>query len=119
MTRPASGSGSRRRGAADETSEGNASRPSVGSRPEMWAGVECTVNRVGDRWFDQLTRNGHDTREDDIDRLAALGVRALRFPVLWERVAPRGRRRRGWPRPTGAGAMRDWTACARSACARS
>ena len=21
---------------------------------EMWGGVECTVNRVGDRWFDQL-----------------------------------------------------------------
>jgi dTDP-4-dehydrorhamnose reductase len=59
--------------------------------PEVWAGVECTVNRVGERYFDQLARNGHAARgDDDLERLAALGVRALRFPVLWERVMPAG-----------------------------
>lgn len=52
---------------------------------EWWAGIECTVNRVGDVWHDQLARSGHDRRADDIDRFAALGVRALRYPVLWER----------------------------------
>ena len=57
---------------------------------EMWGGVECTVNRVGNRWLDQLARSGHDTRLDDLDRFAALGIRALRYPVLWERHAPRG-----------------------------
>jgi dTDP-4-dehydrorhamnose reductase len=55
---------------------------------EMWGGVECTVNRVGDRWFDQMERSGHDRRADDLRRFAALGVRALRYPVLWERLAP-------------------------------
>jgi dTDP-4-dehydrorhamnose reductase len=56
-------------------------------RPEVWAGPECTVNRVGDQYFDQLTRTGHDGRADDIDRLAGLGVKAVRYPVLWERHA--------------------------------
>jgi dTDP-4-dehydrorhamnose reductase len=55
---------------------------------EMWGGVECTVNRVNDRWFDQLTRSGHDRRPDDLDRFASLGITALRYPVLWERLAP-------------------------------
>ena len=54
----------------------------------MWAGVECTVNRVGDRYFDQMVRSGHDRRESDLDLVAALGVKALRYPVLWERTAP-------------------------------
>lgn len=57
---------------------------------ELWGGIECTVNRVGDRYFDQLARSGHDHRDDDLDRVAALGLRALRYPVLWERTAPRG-----------------------------
>jgi dTDP-4-dehydrorhamnose reductase len=56
----------------------------------MWAGIECTVNRVGDRYFDQIERSGHDVRLLDIDRLAELGVSAVRYPVLWERTAPQG-----------------------------
>jgi hypothetical protein len=54
-------------------------------RVEVWIGIECTMNRVGDRYHDQLARSGHDHRPDDVERLAALGVRAVRFPVLWER----------------------------------
>jgi dTDP-4-dehydrorhamnose reductase len=57
-------------------------------RLEVWAGIECTVNRVGDRSFDQLARSGHDRRDDDLDLIAALGVPAVRYPVLWERTAP-------------------------------
>jgi dTDP-4-dehydrorhamnose reductase len=57
------------------------------TEPEVWAGLECTVNRVGDRYHDQIARTGHDARPDDLDRLAALGVRAARYPVLWERHA--------------------------------
>ena len=56
---------------------------------EIWGGVECTVNRVGDRFFDQLNRSGHASRVDDLDRFAALGITTLRYPVLWERLAPR------------------------------
>ncbi|MEJ7601591.1 MAG: family 1 glycosylhydrolase [Kofleriaceae bacterium] len=54
----------------------------------MWAGIECTVNRVGDRFFDQVARTGHDHRIGDLDLIAGLGVRAIRYPVLWERTAP-------------------------------
>lgn len=57
---------------------------------ELWGGVECTVNRVGDGWRDQLQLSGHDVRLDDLDRFADLGLRTLRYPVLWERteIAP-------------------------------
>jgi dTDP-4-dehydrorhamnose reductase len=63
---------------------------------ELWGGVECTVNRVGDRYFEQLTRNGHDARIDDLDRFASLGITAIRYPVLWERTAPNGLSRASW-----------------------
>jgi dTDP-4-dehydrorhamnose reductase len=63
---------------------------SLRSRPEVWAGVECTVNRVGDRYIDQLERTGHSTRMKDLECLSALGIAAIRYPVLWERLAPNG-----------------------------
>jgi len=56
---------------------------------ELWAGPECTVNRVHDRWIDQLECTGWAQRPEDVDRLADLGARRVRFPLLWERVAPR------------------------------
>ena len=63
---------------------------------EMWGGIECTVNRVRDAYFTQLDRNGHAERDDDLDRFAALGIRSLRYPVLWETTAPDGPRRADW-----------------------
>src|ERR687885_668297 len=63
---------------------------------EMWGGVESTVNRVRDTYLDQNERSGHAQRLDDLDRFAALGIRALRYPVLWERVAPDGLERADW-----------------------
>ena len=57
---------------------------------ELWGGVECTVNRVHDRYFSQLERSGHAGRLDDLERIAGLGIRALRYPALWERTAPHG-----------------------------
>ncbi len=55
--------------------------------PELWGGVECTINRVGDTWYDQLAGNGHRTRLSDLEMFAALGIRRLRQAVLWERLA--------------------------------
>ncbi|MGI4743934.1 MAG: family 1 glycosylhydrolase [Janthinobacterium lividum] len=55
---------------------------------EIWGGVECTCRRVGDTYSDQLVRSGHRDRLDDLDRFADLGLRTLRYPVLWETVAP-------------------------------
>jgi len=53
---------------------------------ELWAGLECTLNRVGDAQHDQLELTGHYGRPDDLDRLAELGVRTIRYPILWERI---------------------------------
>jgi dTDP-4-dehydrorhamnose reductase len=57
--------------------------------PEIWASPEPTVARIDRlRSRDQLSETGHDTRHGDVDLIANLGVRATRYPVLWEKVAP-------------------------------
>ena len=66
---------------------------------ELWAGTECTVNRVHDRYFDQLERSGHARRLSDLDLLTGLGVRTVRYPVLWERTAPESLRDLRWAWP--------------------
>lgn len=53
---------------------------------ELWAGPECTVNRVGEAYHDQIEASGFSAERGDLDRLASLGVRAMRLPVIWERV---------------------------------
>lgn len=63
---------------------------------ELWGGVECTVNRIEGEFFDQVERTGHDRRRSDLDLIASLGVRAVRYPVLWERVAPDGLESADW-----------------------
>lgn len=63
---------------------------------ELWGGIECTVNRVGDQYFDQLSRNGHTNRIEDLDRFAALGIQTLRYPILWEHIAPNGLQQADW-----------------------
>jgi dTDP-4-dehydrorhamnose reductase len=61
-----------------------------GSKPplQLWGGVECTVVRLGDGYRDQSAETGHTDREDDIDRMAELGIKAVRYPILWEKIAP-------------------------------
>ena len=56
---------------------------------ELWAGVEATVNRVGEAYQDQLALSGFERRPGDLDLLASLGAKRIRFPVLWERAAPK------------------------------
>ena len=63
---------------------------------ELWGGHECTVNRVGDRWFDQTVRTEHEHRLEDLDRFADAGIQALRYPVLWERISPNNPQQRDW-----------------------
>jgi dTDP-4-dehydrorhamnose reductase len=58
------------------------------SRLEMWGGVECTVVRVGDEYRDQSVETGHSYRKNDIDLIADLGVTTVRYPMLWESIAP-------------------------------
>jgi dTDP-4-dehydrorhamnose reductase len=58
---------------------------------ELWGGIECTVVRVGEEFHDQFQCGGHHERADeDLERVADLGIRTLRYPVSWERVCPDG-----------------------------
>src|SRR5688572_9571920 len=63
---------------------------------EIWGGPECTLNRVHERYSDQIERSGHAGRLEDLERFASLGIKALRYPVLWERVAPSSLDRPDW-----------------------
>ena len=56
--------------------------------PELWGGLECTVARLENRFRNQIVETGHHDRLADLDSVAALGLRTLRYPVLWETVAP-------------------------------
>lgn len=58
------------------------------SQLELWGGVECTVVRIGDDYRDQVLETGHSKRMADLDALAELGVKAVRYPIVWENVAP-------------------------------
>ena len=55
---------------------------------ELWGGIECTINRVNNRYFDQLDYAGHYHRKNDIRQIAELGIKKLRYPVLWEKHMP-------------------------------
>jgi dTDP-4-dehydrorhamnose reductase len=58
-------------------------------RIDIWGGLECSFNRVENTYMDQLVLQGHYKRgSDDIKRFAELGIKALRYPVLWEKHAP-------------------------------
>jgi len=66
---------------------------------EIWGGIECTVNRVGNRFHSQLELSGHDRRDGDLDAIAALGIRTLRYPVLWELTDPGAPTTANWEWP--------------------
>jgi len=58
------------------------------SKLELWGGVECTIVRVGDDFRDQTAETGHDKRPGDIDIMADMGITTVRYPILWEAIAP-------------------------------
>jgi len=66
------------------------SSPERGAAPplELWGGVECSVVRIGDEYRNQVVETGHSARFDDLDAMIDLGVKAVRYPILWETVAP-------------------------------
>ena len=55
-------------------------------RIELWGGIECTVSRIGDDFRDQCMETGYE--EGDLERIAALGIKTLRFPILLEKISP-------------------------------
>lgn len=63
---------------------------------EVWGGLECTIARVGERYRDEVIETGHSHRPEDLDRIAALGIRTLRYPILWEAVKRDGAAGADW-----------------------
>ena len=55
---------------------------------ELWGGIECTINRIGDEYLDQLKYSNHYLRAGDLEKVASLGIKTLRYPVLWEYHEP-------------------------------
>ncbi|MBW3544482.1 MAG: sugar nucleotide-binding protein [Bacteroidetes bacterium] len=62
----------------------------------VWGGIECTVHRLKDQYGDQLIRNGHHNRISDLELIADLGIKTMRYPILWEKVAPEGLKKVDW-----------------------
>jgi dTDP-4-dehydrorhamnose reductase len=63
---------------------------------QFWGGVECTLNRVGVQYFDQMSRSGHRHRMTDLDLIAELGIRTIRYSALWEMATPDGSGHYDW-----------------------
>ena len=55
---------------------------------ELWGGLECSVVRIGDEFRNQIVDTGHQARFSDLDAMAELGIKAVRYPILWETIAP-------------------------------
>src|SRR6185437_11934444 len=53
-------------------------------KPELWGGIECTINRIGNKYRDQLAYAGHFQRPADLFKIAGLGIKKIRYPILWE-----------------------------------
>lgn len=69
---------------------------SVISPLALWGGLECTVARIKDEYRDQVRETGHHDRPGDLDQIAALGLRTLRYPVLLETISPHHPDRQDW-----------------------
>ena len=50
--------------------------------PALWAGVECTVNRVGQHYLDQCQKSGHRERISDLERMLMFLRRHVSNPEL-------------------------------------
>ncbi len=64
---------------------------------DVWGGVECSVVRTPNGVRNQLMDTGHLKRPGDIELIAGLGLKTVRYPVLWEMVeAERGKQDWSW-----------------------
>src|SRR3954447_24042756 len=57
-------------------------------RLELWGGFECSLVRLGHSFRDLIKETGHADRTGDLTQLKSLGIKKLRYPVLWETIAP-------------------------------
>lgn len=71
---------------------------SLSSSLEIWGGIECTINRVEEEYFDQLQLSGFNESEEYLQQIISLGIKVLRFPVLWEQHQPDQEKQIDWTR---------------------
>ena len=71
-------------------------------QPELWAGPECSIVRIGASYRDQSAETGHYHRVADVKLLAGLNIKKVRYPILWEHHEP------------VEGVMIDWSATERT-----
>jgi dTDP-4-dehydrorhamnose reductase len=64
--------------------------------PKIWGGIECTINRIGEEYKDQLRYSGHYERTGDLEAISNLGIRTIRYPVLWEKHQPDKNKKINW-----------------------
>src|SRR3954468_11625496 len=64
--------------------------------PEIWGGIECTINRVGNNFSDQLQLSEFYNRPEYLDEIIALGIKKMRFPILWEKHEPVDKQKIDW-----------------------
>lgn len=55
---------------------------------EIWGGIECSVNRIKDVFYDQLEFGEYYGCESKTEAILSLGLKTLRFPILWEKHMP-------------------------------
>ncbi len=58
-------------------------------RTEIWGGVECSHVLINGMVRDQVQETGHRSRLSDLDLIAGLGLKTLRYPLLWAKIAAR------------------------------
>ncbi len=67
--------------------------PAAAGNPPMqlWGGMECTVNRVGDAFNDQSVWSSHGNHNPtDWEAVASLGIKTFRTGLLWEHFEATG-----------------------------
>jgi dTDP-4-dehydrorhamnose reductase len=69
---------------------------SASGRLELWGGIECTIARIGDGFRNQAAETGHLDRSADLEAVRRLNIKTLRYPVLWESIAPESLDRPDW-----------------------
>ncbi len=54
----------------------------------VWGGIECTINRLQDNFYDQLAMSNFYSSDAAIEAIDACNIKTLRFPILWEKHQP-------------------------------
>ncbi|HLP82261.1 MAG TPA: hypothetical protein VK141_09785 [Nitrosomonas sp.] len=63
---------------------------------EICGGLECTINTVKSCYNNQIPLHNHLHKAADLDLFASLGIKKLRYPLLWKTVVPHSMEEMNW-----------------------